>query len=231
MQKVLSMNTYRSSAMTYRAYLAFKRLFDIIASLCGIVALLPLLLVVAAVVAVDTKGNPIFVQYRVGRNNQRFRIYKFHTMSSAAPSDVATCQLADSDKYISKIGRFLRRCSIDELPQLFNILRGEMSVVGPRPVVQTETELIELRTRNGVCAVRPGLTGLAQTSGRDLLSIQEKARMDAFYANNMSLLTDLRILWRSVGYVLRARDICEGSQLHKKNSDKKSDKKQDVQSA
>ena len=211
MQKVLSMNTYRASTFSYRAFLACKRLFDMVVSLTVLVALLPLLLVVSVVVAVDTKASPIFIQYRMGRNNQPFRIYKFRTMSAAAPSDVATCML-DSDKYISRIGRVLRRLSIDELPQLLNIFLGHMSFVGPRPVVLTETDLLEVRTRNGACSVRPGLTGVAQTSGRDKLTVAEKAKMDAFYATNMSLALDFRVLMLSVGYVLHAKDIIEGSE-------------------
>ena len=146
----------------------------------------------------------------MGRDNKPFKIFKFRTMLASAPADVATRKL-ESDKYISKIGSFLRRYSIDELPQLLNILIGHMSLVGPRPVVLTEADLLELRTRNGACSVRPGLTGLAQTSGRDKLGIYEKAKMDAFYANNLSLSLDLRILIASVGYVLNSRDIQEGS--------------------
>jgi len=205
MQKVLSMNTYRASTLGYRAFLAFKRLFDVVASLIALIILLPVLLVVSIIVAIDTKAFPIFVQLRMGRNNKPFK------MLASAPADVATSKLSDSDRYISKIGSFLRRFSIDELPQLINILFGNMSIVGPRPVVLTETDLLELRTRNGACSVRPGLTGVAQTSGRDKLSIYDKAKMDAFYANNLSLSLDFRVLVLSVGYVLRSRDIQEGS--------------------
>mgnify|MGYP000984408116 FL=1 len=211
MQKVLSMNTYRASTLGYRAFLAFKRLFDVVASLIALIILLPVLLVVSIIVAIDTKAFPIFVQLRMGRNNKPFKIFKFRTMLASAPADVATSKLSDSDRYISKIGSFLRRFSIDELPQLINILFGNMSIVGPRPVVLTETDLLELRTRNGACSVRPGLTGVAQTSGRDKLSIYDKAKMDAFYANNLSLSLDFRVLVLSVGYVLRSRDIQEGS--------------------
>lgn len=211
MQKVLSMNTYRASTFGYRAFLAFKRFCDIFFSLASFVLLFPFLFVVSVIVAVDTKAFPIFVQLRMGRNNQPFRIFKFRTMLASAPSDVATSKLKDSDKYISKTGSLLRRTSIDELPQLLNIFLGHMSFVGPRPVVLTETDLLELRTRNGACSVRPGLTGVAQTSGRDKLTIMEKAKMDAFYANNLSFALDFRVLMLSVGYVLRSQDIQEGS--------------------
>lgn len=211
MQKVLSMNTYRASTFGYRAFLTFKRFFDIVFSLTALIVLLPFLFVVSIIVAIDTRSTPIFVQYRMGRNNKPFKIFKFRTMNIAAPKDVATCKLNDSEKYISKVGRTLRRLSIDELPQFINVLLGQMSLVGPRPVVLTETDLIELRTRNGACSVRPGLTGVAQTSGRDKLTVVEKAKMDAFYSNNMSLSLDFRVLLLSVGYVLRSQDIMDGS--------------------
>jgi len=221
MQKVLSMNTYRAYTFSYRAFLVFKRFFDIVVSLSALVVLMPFLVLVAIAVAIDTKAFPIFIQTRMGRNNKPFRILKFRTMSKSAPADVATQELRESDKYISRFGSFLRRTSIDELPQLVNILVGHMSFVGPRPVVLTETDLIELRTRNGACSVRPGLTGLAQTSGRDKLSVQEKAKMDAFYANNLCLSLDLRVLIASVGYVLSSRDIQEGSAFHEEQKLKK----------
>ena len=147
----------------------------------------------------------------MGRNNVPFRMLKFRTMSVDAPSDVATCKLDDPQRYISKVGGLIRRLSIDELPQLVNILFGQMSFVGPRPVVLTETELLELRTRNGACSVRPGLTGVAQTSGRDKVTAHEKAKMDAFYANNASMQLDCRVLMLTIGYVLRSQDICEGA--------------------
>ena len=212
MQKVLSMNTYRASTFGSKAFAFSKRSFDIFFSLVLIAVLLPLGLVVAVIAAFDTKGTPIFVQTRMGRNNVPFRMLKFRTMSMDAPRDVATCKLDDPDRYISKVGKLIRRLSIDELPQLFNIFVGQMRFVGPRPVVLTETELLELRTRNGACSVRPGLTGVAQTSGRDKVSVNEKARMDAFYANNASLQLDCRVLMLTVGYVLRSQDICEGAQ-------------------
>ncbi|MDD4413770.1 MAG: sugar transferase [Oscillospiraceae bacterium] len=217
MQKVLSMNTYRASTLGYRAFLVVKRSFDIIFSLVAIVILSPALLILSVIVAFDTKAFPIFVQVRMGRNNQPFNIFKFRTMFASAPVDVATSKLANSDEYISKFGKLLRRTSIDELPQLLNILFGQMSFVGPRPVVLTETDLLELRTRNGACSVRPGLTGIAQTSGRDKITISEKAKMDAFYANNMSLSLDSRVIVQSIGYVLRSKDIQEGAQSSSKN--------------
>ncbi|HJD22558.1 MAG TPA: sugar transferase [Firmicutes bacterium] len=210
MQKVLSMNTYRAPTFGSKAFAFTKRSFDILFSLALIVLLLPLGLIISVAAALDTKGTPIFIQTRMGRNNVPFKMLKFRTMSVDAPSDVATCKLDDPSRYITRLGGLLRRLSLDELPQLINIFVGQMSFVGPRPVVLTETDLIELRTRNGACSVRPGLTGVAQTSGRDRVTVTEKAKMDAFYANNASLQLDCRVLMLTVGYVLRSQDICEG---------------------
>ena len=221
MKKVLSMNTYRVATFDYKMFFYSKRLFDIIVSLTMMVLLLPLGIVVSIISVIDTKGSPIFIQTRMGRNNQPFHMLKFRTMSVRAPSDVATGKLENPQQYISKIGGMLRRLSIDELPQLLNIFFGQMSFVGPRPVVTTETDLLELRTRNGACSVRPGLTGIAQTSGRDKVSVSEKAIMDAFYADNADWQMDMRILFQTVGYVISSRDVHEGvieekSEVYKK---------------
>lgn len=210
MQKVLSMNTYRASTSGTKAFAVCKRLFDIVLSLAMMVLLLPAFAVISLVAAIDTRSTPIFIQTRMGRNNVPFRMFKFRTMSKDAPGDVASCRLAEPDRYISRTGRLLRRLSLDELPQLLNIFVGQMSFVGPRPVVLSETDLLEMRTRNGACSVRPGLTGVAQTSGRDHVTVYEKAKMDAFYSNNMSASLDMRVLLLTVGYVLRSQDVHEG---------------------
>lgn len=211
MQKVLSIDAYRASTLSSQAFLLFKRFFDIVISLMMLVVFLPVFFIISVIVAMDTKAFPIFVQTRMGCNNKPFRMLKFRTMTLQAPSDVASCKLHNPELYITKFGHILRRLSVDELPQLLNILVGQMSFVGPRPVVLTETALLELRTRNGACSVRPGLTGVAQTSGRDKVTFTEKARMDAFYANNVSFSLDLHVLMLTVGYVLRSQDIHEGA--------------------
>lgn len=213
MQNALVLNSYREPARTRTAYAFVKRSFDIICSLLLIVLLMPLLLVVAAISAADTKSNPLFIQTRMGRNNRPFRMIKFRTMSPHAPSNVATHRFADALHYISPVGGALRKLSLDELPQLFNILVGDMSFVGPRPVVLTETDLLRMRDRNGALSVRPGLTGWAQVNGRDLVSVADKAVLDGYYVDNMSLSMDCQILQRTVGYVLRARDISEGAAI------------------
>ena len=136
---------------------------------------------------------------------------KFRTMKSTAPADVATRELRNPERYITPVGRFLRHTSLDELPQLWNILKGDMSFVGPRPVVLTETDLLELRTQNKACTVRPGLTGWAQVNGRDDVPVVEKAKMDAEYARRMSFKMDCRVLVKTVGYVLKSKGIHEGA--------------------
>lgn len=162
-------------------------------------------------IALDSPGSVIFIQKRAGKYSRPFSIFKFRTMSIAAPPDVATKELAGAHTYITRVGGFLRKTSLDELPQLWNILKGDMSFVGPRPVVLTEKDLLGLRAKNGALSVRPGLTGLAQVNGRDTVTVVQKACLDGIYARNVSVKMDLRILCKTVGYVLHSRGICEGA--------------------
>ena len=148
-----------------------KRLLDILISLALFLLLLPLFLLIMLAIAVDSPGDIIFMQKRAGLYSRPFTMLKFRSMRAAAPPDVATNDLADAGRYITPVGRFLRRTSLDELPQLWNILKGDMSFIGPRPVVLTETELLARRRRLGADLVRPGITGLAQVRGRDTVSI------------------------------------------------------------
>ena len=212
MQKVLEMDEHRrASAFSKKAYAALKRCFDIIVSLVFMIVLLPVCLVVAVIAAIDTKSSPIFVQTRMGRYNRPFQMLKFRTMSRTAPANVATYNLNCADTYITKAGRVLRRLSLDEIPQLFNILKGDMSFIGPRPVILCESELLEMRTRNGASDVRPGMSGWAQVNGRDNVSIPEKAEYDGYYASHMSLRLDAKVLFKTIGYVLRSRGVSEGA--------------------
>lgn len=194
-----------------RAFSLLKRLFDFTVSFMMLVVLLPLLLLVAAVVAVDTKANPLFVQERVGRGNVRFQMYKFRTMNINAPANVATHKLENPEKYISKLGAFLRKSSLDELPQLLNILIGDMSFIGPRPVVPTERDLVGIRSVNGANRVRPGLTGWAQVNGRDGVPVTEKAMLDAYYARHFSFKMDWLVIRRTLRCVLRSEGVIEGA--------------------
>ena len=211
-QRILPVTTCYVGTQDAKKGFAFaKRAFDIVVSLVMIVALLPLLLVLAAISAVDTKGCPLFAQTRMGRNNQPFKMLKFRTMNVNAPANVATHKLRDAARYISPVGEVLRKFSLDELPQLFNILKGDMSFVGPRPVVLSEKDLISLRVRNGACTVRPGLTGWSQIHGRDRLPIRQKAELDGYYAQNQSMELEFSILLKTVSYVLHSTGVHEGA--------------------
>lgn len=213
MQKILVMNEYSLPAKKpTKAYLFCKRTMDIVFSLGMIACLSPVLAALAVIAAIDTHGSPVFVQLRMGRNGKPFHVYKFRTMSVNAPANVATYLLNDAESYISRVGGFLRKSSLDELPQLLNILKGDMSFVGPRPVVLSETDLLELRRRNGAGTVRPGLTGLAQVSGRDDVSIGLKAKLDSDYVEDMCFVTDMRIVAKTFVNVLKSDGVTEGPQ-------------------
>ena len=148
-------------------YGVLKRFFDIILSLVAIIVFSWLLIIIAIAIVVEDKGNILFKQKRIGKNKKEFYIYKFRTMKVSTPKDVPTHLLDNPESYITKIGGFLRKTSLDELPQLFNILKGDMSIVGPRPALWNQFDLIDLRDKNGSNSVRPGLTGWAQVNGRD----------------------------------------------------------------
>lgn len=192
-------------------YTRFKRLLDIALSLFWLVALSPLFVLVALIIRIDSDGPAIFRQIRCGRNGRLFVIYKFRTMMTAAPANIATAQLEHPQRYITPVGRFLRQTSLDELPQLWNVLKGDMSFVGPRPVIPSEAYLLRLRHRFGADTVRPGITGLAQIRGRDTLSPWIKAQYDTEYAFNCSFLLDCYILFSTLRCVLRREGIHEGS--------------------
>ena len=186
----------------------FKRWADCLLALLGLlVAALPLALA-AMWIPLDSSGPILFSQQRMGRDGRPFRIWKLRTMSVTVPHDVPTRELKENS--LTPYQRFLRKASIDELPQLWNILKGDMSLVGPRPVVLTERELIALRARNGADRIRPGLTGWAQIHGRDEVTDEEKAALDGEYVRRMSLLLDCRCLLATVGKVLRREGVVEG---------------------
>ena len=202
----------REKTKNVSIYLKIKRLIDCLISLIGIVLLMPLFIVIGLLIKIDSKGPVIFQQKRYGKNKEPFYIYKFRTMRLDAPKNVSTKEFNDSKKYITKIGYFLRRTSLDELPQLFNILLGQMSIVGPRPVVLKEKHLIIARDRYGANNIKPGITGWAQINGRDRLSVEEKAKLDGFYVENMGLLMDFKCFFKTIKYVLKGQDILEGGE-------------------
>ena len=179
-----------------------KRLLAVVLSACGLLVLSPLLLLLCLAIKLDSPGPVFFKQKRVGIHKSYFNILKFRTMRIDTPHDMPTHLLHDPEQYITRVGRFLRKTSLDELPQLWNILKGDMSFIGPRPVVLTETELLARRRRLGADLVRPGITGLAQVRGRDTVSIQHKARYDAYYARRMSLGLDGRIVLETLRCVV-----------------------------
>ena len=193
-------------------YFMVKRLMDIILSLSSIILLIPLFIIIGILIKRASKGPVIFKQERYGKNKEPFYIYKFRTMRLDAPNDVSTEELKDSKNYITKIGGFLRRTSLDELPQLFNILLGQMTVVGPRPVVLKEKNLIALRDIYGANNIKPGITGWAQINGRDLLSVEEKAKLDGYYVENMGFKMDIKCFFKTIQYVLKCEGILEGGE-------------------
>ena len=193
-------------------YTHVKRILDILLSLVALVILSPLLLIVAAIVRITSPGPVFFMQKRVGKGKTHFMIYKFRSMRTDAPKDQPTHLLKDPTAYITPVGLFLRRSSLDELPQLINILKGEMSVVGPRPALWNQFDLIAERDKYGANDIRPGLTGWAQINGRDELPIDVKARLDGEYVRRMSFWFDARCVLGTVLKVLRSEGVVEGSQ-------------------
>ncbi len=183
-----------------------KRALDIAGGLAGMILLSPLLAGLALAVRLESPGPALHWSRRVGRKNRIFAMPKFRTMRTGAP-DVATHLLADPEQWVTPLGRFLRRTSLDELPQLWSVLKGDMSLVGPRPALFNQDDLVALRTAAGVDALRPGLTGWAQINGRDELPIPEKARLDREYLERMSLAFDLRILAVTAVSALSGRGV------------------------
>lgn len=183
-----------------------KRAFDFVMAGGALLALSPVMLATAVAVKATSRGPAIYWSERVGRNNKLFRMPKFRSMRTETPA-VATHLLTDTTAWLTPIGGFLRKSSLDELPQLWSILVGDMSIVGPRPALFNQDDLIALRTEQGVHTLRPGLTGWAQVNGRDELPIPDKVRLDVFYLENRSFGLDLKTIWMTIGKVLRARDI------------------------
>lgn len=187
-----------------------KRTIDIVMSLVGLIVLSPVFLIVAAWIRLDSKGPVMFTQQRVGRGKKLFRIRKFRTMRADSPHDMPTHLLETPDAYITRAGRLLRLTSLDELPQLWNILVGHMSIVGPRPALWNQDDLIAERDLYGANDVRPGLTGWAQIHGRDALEIADKARLDGEYVRHLTLKMDLTCFLYTFGTVLRRTGVIEG---------------------
>ena len=202
----------------YKKYI--KRFIDILLSFIGIIVLGVPMLILVICIKIDSKGPVLFKQKRVGINKTHFDILKFRTMYYDTPKDVPTHLLDNPDRYITKVGRFLRRTSLDELPQIFNILAGSMSIVGPRPALWNQFDLIELRDKYGANGVRPGLTGLAQISGRDELELEEKAKLDGKYVSELSFFMDVKCFFKTFTSVLSEKGVVEGGTGMMKKDDK-----------
>jgi O-antigen biosynthesis protein WbqP len=188
----------------------FKRVIDIVLSLGGIIFFALPMLIIAIAIKADSKGPAVFKTHRVGKNRKPFKFYKFRSMRIDAPEDCAP-RLLETD-YVTKVGKFLRRTSLDELPQLFCIFVGSMSIVGPRPAGISEQDLIDAREQYGANGVLPGLTGLAQITGRDVLAShpEEKARIDGEYCKKITFLRDTKIFFKTFKKVLKKEDVVEG---------------------
>lgn len=192
-------------------YSILKRLGDISISLMAITLFCPVFILISIAIKLDSEGPVIFKQKRFGIHKKTFYVFKFRTMKVESPKYVATRDLQNPEQWITRVGAFLRKTSLDELPQLCNILVGDMSIVGPRPVVVSERDVIEAREKYGANDVLPGLTGWAQINGRDNLSTDMKAKLDGYYVKNRSLIMDIKCIVRTIPYVLKRKGIVEGS--------------------
>ena len=194
--------------MIYRKI--FKRLIDIILSAIGILFLGFPMLIIALIIKIEDPGPALFKQKRVGKNKEHFMLWKFRSMRMDTPHDTPTHLLENPDQYVLKSGKFLRKSSLDELPQLFNIFAGQMSIIGPRPALWNQYDLIEERDKYGANDVLPGLTGWAQINGRDELEIPVKAKLDGEYVEKLSFGFDLKCFFKTIGAVFKHEGVVEG---------------------
>ncbi|WP_407370877.1 sugar transferase [Carnobacterium sp.] len=195
----------------------FKRVIDVMLTSIGLIILSPLFLLIALAIKLDSKGPIFFKQKRVGKNKVLFKIYKFRTMKVDTPSDAPTHLLKKPDFFITKAGKFLRKTSLDELPQLINILKGEMSIIGPRPALWNQYDLVNERDKFHANDIYPGLTGWAQINGRDELPIQKKAVLDGEYMKNISFLFDVKCFIGTIISVVKNDGVVEGGTGSLKN--------------
>lgn len=196
-------------------YKEFKKFMDFYIALFGLVLLSPLFILIMILIKIESKGPVFFKQKRVGIHKKCFYILKFRTMKINTPKNTPTHMLKNPNKYITKVGQFLRKTSIDELPQLINILKGEMSIIGPRPALWNQYDLIAERDKYGANDILPGLTGLAQINGRDELPIPKKAAYDGEYVKKMSFWLDCKCFVKTIGSVIKKEGIREGKESNK----------------
>ncbi|MBF1107719.1 MAG: sugar transferase [Solobacterium sp.] len=204
------MNQKHTLTFKQKCYLPIKRLIDLVLSVCGLIVLSPLLIAIVIAIKLDSKGPVIFKQKRVGKNKTYFNIWKFRTMRADAPKDMPTHLLSSPDAYITKIGKFLRQTSLDELPQILQIVVGKMAIIGPRPALWNQYDLIEERDKYGANDITPGLTGWAQVNGRDELEIPVKAKLDGEYVEKMGFMMDCKCFIMTIFSVARHDGVVEG---------------------
>ena len=191
-------------------YRQIKRIIDVTLSLFALLWIWPIYVIIAILIKLDSKGPVFFKQRRIGRFKREFMIYKFRTMRSDTPKDTPTHLLNNPDVYITKTGKFLRKTSLDEIPQIFNIIKGEMSIIGPRPALWNQDDLIAERDKYGVNELVPGLTGWAQINGRDELPIPVKAELDGEYVKNMRFFFDCKCFFGTIVCVVKHKGVVEG---------------------
>ncbi len=191
-------------------YTYVKRIVDFLLSLFAFILLIPLFAIIIIAIKVDSKGPAFFTQKRVGVHKKYFTIYKFRTMRTDTPHDAPTHTLDNPELYITKVGNFLRKTSLDELPQLINIIKGDMAIVGPRPALWNQDDLVALRDKYNANGVLPGLTGWAQINGRDAVTLETKAELDGYYTANMNIKMDLKCIFMTLPSVVNRTDIVEG---------------------
>lgn len=208
-----------------KKYLPVKRAMDLLLSGGAIIFFSPLLAGIAVAIKLDSPGPILFKQKRVGKDKKLFEIYKFRTMRTDTPSNMPTHMLKDPQQYITRVGRFLRKTSLDELPQLFNILKGDMYVVSTRPALWNQYDLIEERDKYGVHQIAPGLTGWAQINGRDELEIPVKARFDGEYIKKLGFWMDLKCFFGTIISVLKHEGVVEGGTGEKRKTVQKTERK------
>ena len=191
-------------------YAKIKRMIDFVMALVGLIVLSPIFLILMLAIKLDSPGPILFKQKRVGLHKTHFDILKFRTMKIDTPKDMPTHMLSNPEQYITKVGKFLRKTSLDELPQIINILKGDMSIIGPRPALWNQYDLLEERDKYGANDVVPGLTGWAQINGRDELEIPIKAKLDGEYVEKMSFVFDVKCFFGTILSVLKSDGVVEG---------------------
>jgi len=191
-------------------YIRIKRIMDIVLSLIGLIVLSPVFIILIAAIKIDTRGSVLFKQKRVGKKKKFFNILKFRTMKIDTPRDMPTHLLENPERYITRVGKFLRKTSLDELPQILNILVGQMSIIGPRPALWNQYDLIVERDKYGANEIMPGLTGWAQINGRDELSIEDKAKLDGEYVKMIGIKMDIKCFFRTILKVIKSDGVYIG---------------------